>query len=178
MRKCPKCNAWVEKNKGCDHIICKCGNNFCYLCGENLEPHSLDHICKANQENVSINQVYEDTIHDFYGRLYVDHPKKYVYSNIKKNTKKHYQSTKINYVLKGSYGPLKSDGTPDMRYSLNKYGLSAGPKKSDGTLDMRFKENKILYETMQKTGPKKKDGTLDMRYKCNKAVKTKSSKKK
>ena len=55
-------------------------------------------------------------------------------------------------------GPLKADGTPDMRYSVNKaaydgggfsgsacYSVSSnpnGPLKADGTPDMRFKANR------------------------------------
>lgn len=50
--------------------------------------------------------------------------------------------------------PLKSDGTPDMRYKVNKelfgnsdslnenYSISEIPLKSDGTPDMRYKINK------------------------------------
>jgi hypothetical protein len=37
-------------------------------------------------------------------------------------------------------GPLKKDGTPDMRYKANK--AKPGPLKKDGTPDMRYKANK------------------------------------
>ena len=42
-------------------------------------------------------------------------------------------------------GPLKKDGTPDMRYKTNKDAAKAkpaGPLKKDGTPDMRYKANK------------------------------------
>ena len=29
---CPKCNNPVEKNGGCNHISCKCGAHFCWMC--------------------------------------------------------------------------------------------------------------------------------------------------
>jgi hypothetical protein len=45
-------------------------------------------------------------------------------------------------------GPLKKDGTPDMRYKANKdAGKPAGPLKKDGTPDMRYKANKDAAKT-------------------------------
>ena len=29
---CPGCNTVVELNLGCNHITCRCGTQFCYLC--------------------------------------------------------------------------------------------------------------------------------------------------
>ena len=44
---------------------------------------------------------------------------------------------------KSAGGPTKADGTPDMKYKVNKVAPKAtGPTKKDGTPDMRFKENK------------------------------------
>lgn len=31
-RRCPKCNAWIEKAGGCNHITCKCGSHICWRC--------------------------------------------------------------------------------------------------------------------------------------------------
>ena len=31
---CPKCKTVVEKNGGCQHMTCKCGEQFCFECGE------------------------------------------------------------------------------------------------------------------------------------------------
>ncbi len=45
--------------------------------------------------------------------------------------------------------PVKADGTPDMRYTVNKNATK--PLKADGTPDMRFKANKA---TAVKTGIK------------------------
>ena len=36
---CPDCDAYVEKNKGCNHITCiNCHAHFCYICRAWLEP--------------------------------------------------------------------------------------------------------------------------------------------
>jgi hypothetical protein len=32
-KACPKCGKYVEKNSGCNHIVCLCGQAFCWLCG-------------------------------------------------------------------------------------------------------------------------------------------------
>lgn len=30
---CPKCKQGIEKTSGCDHMICRCGAQFCMICG-------------------------------------------------------------------------------------------------------------------------------------------------
>lgn len=30
---CPKCFAVIERNGGCNHMICRCTSQFCYACG-------------------------------------------------------------------------------------------------------------------------------------------------
>lgn len=42
-KKCPNCNVWTEKNKGCNHMTCKiCSYNWCWLClKECKEDHYL-----------------------------------------------------------------------------------------------------------------------------------------
>ena len=82
-------------------------------------------------------------------------------------------------------GPLKKDGTPDMRYAANKQryagssaptGVSShGPLKKNGTPDMRYAVNKqrcaersVATAGASSHGPLKKNGTPDMRYAVNK----------
>ena len=81
-------------------------------------------------------------------------------------------------------GPVKKDGTPDMRYNVNKQLYSAcsatrsiqksspcGPLKKNGTPDMRYAANKQAHSRAPLSsgacGPLKKDGTPDMRFKAN-----------
>lgn len=35
---CPSCECPVLKSEGCNHITCRCGLHFCFLCGEYLSP--------------------------------------------------------------------------------------------------------------------------------------------
>ena len=82
-------------------------------------------------------------------------------------------------------GPVKKDGTPDMRYAVNRSAYlssgavgacySYGPLKKDGTPDMRFAANRSAYLSRGAVGasfscgPLKKDGTPDMRYAANRS---------
>ena len=36
FKQCPNCKRWIEKTTGCNHMVCLCGNNFCYGCGKNV----------------------------------------------------------------------------------------------------------------------------------------------
>ncbi len=42
FQRCPKCERWVEKKSGCDHITCLCSHHFCYRCGNDY-PCRMDH---------------------------------------------------------------------------------------------------------------------------------------
>jgi hypothetical protein len=33
MWECPNCSVCIERNEGCNHMMCKCGTRFCYNCG-------------------------------------------------------------------------------------------------------------------------------------------------
>ncbi len=49
FKMCPKCKFWVEKNQGCNHMKCRCGTDFCYLCG-NFMDMSRHHVCPKNKK--------------------------------------------------------------------------------------------------------------------------------
>lgn len=43
-KRCPGCAAVVERNQGCNHMKCRCGTHFCYVCEVRLDPETYsDH---------------------------------------------------------------------------------------------------------------------------------------
>jgi hypothetical protein len=44
IRPCPKCSIPIEKNGGCAHMQCKCGQAFCWLCMDKITYHG-QHFC-------------------------------------------------------------------------------------------------------------------------------------
>ena len=48
-RVCPRCLAHVEKNGGCNHMSCRCGAHFCWLCNQSYERNQInDHYVGGN----------------------------------------------------------------------------------------------------------------------------------
>ena len=47
FKMCPRCKFWVEKNQGCNHMRCRCGADFCYVCGEFMDM-SKAHKCRKS----------------------------------------------------------------------------------------------------------------------------------
>jgi len=39
-RRCPQCQTLVELMHGCNHITCRCGQEFCYVCGAGWRPRA------------------------------------------------------------------------------------------------------------------------------------------
>ena len=51
FKQCPYCKNWVEKNQGCNHIACRCGNHFCYFCGKGMNGNIIGHNCNSHNNN-------------------------------------------------------------------------------------------------------------------------------
>uniref|UniRef100_A0A7S1CCK8 RBR-type E3 ubiquitin transferase n=1 Tax=Bicosoecida sp. CB-2014 TaxID=1486930 RepID=A0A7S1CCK8_9STRA len=32
FKRCPKCKAYTERNRGCNHMTCRCGHQWCFMC--------------------------------------------------------------------------------------------------------------------------------------------------
>ena len=41
-RACPRCLAHVEKDGGCNHMSCRCGAHFCWLCNQSYERNLIN----------------------------------------------------------------------------------------------------------------------------------------
>lgn len=37
FKRCPSCHHMIEKSEGCNHMVCRCGQEFCFECGKILE---------------------------------------------------------------------------------------------------------------------------------------------
>lgn len=47
---CPRCFIRIEKNKGCNHVVCpKCATHFCFLCKEEIVGLPVDHYKNPNK---------------------------------------------------------------------------------------------------------------------------------
>jgi hypothetical protein len=56
-KPCPGCRELITKNDGCNHMTCRCGQHFCWLClmpfdaGVRWEPHdSPDGVCSVDRD--------------------------------------------------------------------------------------------------------------------------------
>ena len=52
MKKCPSCKMWVDKNKGCNAIVCVCGITFCWRCGVDVNVKG-GCLCLQNLQNLN-----------------------------------------------------------------------------------------------------------------------------
>ncbi|RHN67555.1 putative transcription factor C2H2 family [Medicago truncatula] len=43
-KRCPKCSMHVQRTTGCEHMRCRCGCHFCYICGRDWDGfHTCNH---------------------------------------------------------------------------------------------------------------------------------------
>jgi len=55
---CPGCNAFVSKIEGCNHMTCRCGMEFCNICGEDITGKVGQHYmmwCNQYDQNIFKN---------------------------------------------------------------------------------------------------------------------------
>jgi len=49
-KRCPKCQSMIEKNEGCNHMTCRCGYEFCWLCKQDWKKTGYGHTCNKPQD--------------------------------------------------------------------------------------------------------------------------------
>lgn len=64
-RRCYRCNTMIEHQSMCRHITCRCGAEFCYVCGKvwwtcGCTERQLDRIKKRAKENAMKRKMQED----------------------------------------------------------------------------------------------------------------------
>ncbi|CAE7183855.1 ARI5, partial [Symbiodinium microadriaticum] len=75
---CPGCRAIVQRNGGCNHMVCRCGTHFCYVCGRPWDEHTSQeggidyYVCrmpKADRNSHALDntmvQQFEDPVAEF-----------------------------------------------------------------------------------------------------------------
>ena len=55
FKKCPRCNIWTEKTEGCNHMSCKCGAHFCWICVQIFDPEAI-----YRHMTIAHGGIYED----------------------------------------------------------------------------------------------------------------------
>ncbi|KAI7823041.1 hypothetical protein BC939DRAFT_452607 [Gamsiella multidivaricata] len=53
-RHCPSCRFVIEKQQGCNHMVCHCGQSFCYACGHPW--NELDARCSRDCESYGVHE--------------------------------------------------------------------------------------------------------------------------
>ncbi|KAL4473479.1 hypothetical protein ABPG74_022343 [Tetrahymena malaccensis] len=63
FKQCSKCKIWVEKNQGCDHMTCRCGYEFCYICGGIYNQcQCQNQLLRGQQENIFNNHLVRNDL--------------------------------------------------------------------------------------------------------------------
>ena len=55
-KQCPKCNNHIEKNQGCNHMTCRCGYEFCWLCKKDWKKTGYGHTCNKPSDVLKLEQ--------------------------------------------------------------------------------------------------------------------------
>ena len=79
-------------------------------------------------------------------------------------------SSGSSYGGSTSCGPVKRDGTPDMRYAANRSVYGGPSSYGDSSYSAGSSFSGISYGGSSSCGPLKSDGTPDMRYAANRSV--------
>ena len=48
----------IERSQGCNHMTCRCGHQFCYICGKDWKNNG--HLCRGDDNNENYNNDDDD----------------------------------------------------------------------------------------------------------------------
>lgn len=61
FKQCPSCKFWVERISGCQHMTCRCGYEFCYICGGHYgDCECDDYLSEPDIDPEPIDEVWDD----------------------------------------------------------------------------------------------------------------------
>ena len=63
-KTCPTCSKIVEKDGGCMYVLCKCGNEFCWLCLQKTKNHRHFEKCDVEKMKENLDQGTKDALTD------------------------------------------------------------------------------------------------------------------
>lgn len=81
IQTCPKCKTLIEKNGGCNHMRCKCGFAFCWICRSDLSVAPYNHSCgrfrpvRERSDNIDLNYLIDslqEVHHDNFTSILVE----------------------------------------------------------------------------------------------------------
>ena len=64
-KTCPGCKNMVERNRGCNHMTCRCRTEFCYKCGRVYEGGQATCSCELMDVD-ALDSEDEDYLHFLY----------------------------------------------------------------------------------------------------------------
>ncbi|VDK58196.1 unnamed protein product [Gongylonema pulchrum] len=62
LKKCPACRNFCERLDGCNHMVCICGVEFCYVCSEKWRDYTFHANCTEDVFEV-IHSLFSPALH-------------------------------------------------------------------------------------------------------------------
>ena len=157
-KQCPKCKNHIEKNQGCNHMTCRCGYEFCWLCRKDWKKIGYGHQCNKPQdvideENEQKNAQSYLKRYMFYFSRYEAHEKS---AEIAKKSIQNAKECVRSFIInKGMYDTIKQYKYSDLQFiedaiseiiqckQILQWSYCFGYYLADGC------KLKILFETQQ-----------------------------
>ena len=58
VKKCPKCHQLMEKSGGCQHMVCRCGFDFCWECLSSWNDHGPYLVCPKTHASLTVSKIH------------------------------------------------------------------------------------------------------------------------